>query len=107
MLELEKTNNMEVQIKYYYHNLSKKSQKEIADTLGTGFPGTFEKFKQETRNKQLNHYDLLIELWKKYEQRSVAGRGHGIHDCFAMLIVLGYWIVVLGYCVTQHWPLLN
>lgn len=110
LLEIESEKEMELQSIYFFHSLNNKSKNMLASILKDRYGRSditcdkiqkmdYRQFKKEVEqiDKQkfnVKPQDLLLEIWDSYKNKSVTSRGHFSHNIFAILIVIGYFILV-------------
>ena len=94
MLRLEKERGWQTQTVYYFNNLNWLSISFLAGRLRNVFT-TYEDFQRLVKRRKLDSYNLLLEVWGEFQERSVTDRGHRRQDELAWAAVIVFLVAVL------------
>lgn len=107
MLELEQRLNWATHARYYYNNLSRHAREYLAQRLEQAIDPKkedYRRYEEKAKEKGKDPYSLLLEVWDKYQYKSVTSRGHDIQNiAVIMVIVIAFGVVsVLSNLIISH-----
>ncbi len=105
MLELEQRLKWVTHVSYYYYNLHKRARRFLAQNLNMKDidPNKVSYRKYEAIKKDKDPYSLLLEVWDKYQHKSVTSRGHGVQNGVVIAII----VAAAGLAGFLAWRLWN
>lgn len=105
MLRLDKDRKWEMQTRYYYGHLHKRSLRLLSQELKLGDEARrYEDFKSIAQSHGKDHYELLLKVWGTYDRYSVTSRGHAPQDAIVLGVVVSLLVPVL-WIEFQAWSL--
>ena len=112
ILKLESEKGWEINIRYFYNNLSEKSNKRLIHELGLeSLPKIYDDFVDEVSKKSkvkkvsekgIDQYGLLLDCWRRYGIKAVSDRGHKPQD-IAVDIILAFLLFLVLLLVIGAW----
>lgn len=103
MLRLDRAKQWETQNRYFYNNLSRNARAFIRRRLqhATLSGHDYERFIEEANRRDVNHLDLLGEVWTTFGPNSVSSRGHQVQDLIIYILNIALLVAIGIYLYTS------